>query len=116
MAPRNRAFFIERTAFVLRIARVVHGVDLSLVEDVAEANPGSVEEARGFIQDFTKEKTGNLVRAYCAVYPPGRRLHKFEFKDGPQNLERSEMLSQAAERCERSEERRGGRGRRAGGV
>lgn len=65
------------------MARVVSGSESDIIEDVREIAPGSLEEAKAFVQDFAQEKAANLVRAYCAIYPSGRILRNISFKEGP---------------------------------
>lgn len=83
MPSNNKTFFVERTDFSLRMARLASGPAGDTIEDVREIAPNSPEETRAFVQDFAQEKGTNLVRAYCAIYPSGRLLRNASFKDGP---------------------------------
>lgn len=97
MASR-KTFFVERSGFSIRMARAAYGPDGGVIEEIGETEAETSEEARSFILDFAKEKPGNLVRAYCAVYPQGRVLRNFDFKDGPKNIDLPEMLQQVSEK------------------
>lgn len=100
MASHHKAFFVERTDFALRIARVVRGSENDIIEDVRAATVNSPAEAREFIYDFTQEKVGNLVRAYCAIYPSGRILRHVYLKDGPQSMDTEAMHAAVAQQLE----------------
>ncbi|HLS27100.1 MAG TPA: hypothetical protein VK041_00505 [Opitutales bacterium] len=89
---------MERSGYSLRIARIAYGPEGGVIEAVGESDVKTAEEAKSFVLDFAKEKPGNLVRAYCAVYPPGRILRNFDFKDGPKNIDLPEMLQQVSEK------------------
>ncbi len=84
MASHNKTFFVERTDFSLRMARVVSGAEAEIIEDVREIPTSSPDEVKAAIQDFAAEKAGGLVRAYCAIYPSSRLLRSASLKDGPQ--------------------------------
>lgn len=96
MASHNKTYFVERTDFSLRIARVVRGADYDVIEDVCETVPGTPEEARDFVHEFANEKAGNLIRAYCAIYPPDRILRSMFLKDGPQGMDAEAMHDSVA--------------------
>lgn len=80
MAFHNKSFFIERTDSSLRVVRVGAGPDGDVVEEMREASPHSVEEARAFIGEFSEHSVGGLLRAHCAVYPTGRVIRDCSLK------------------------------------
>lgn len=85
MASNNKTFYVEKTGFSMRLARVAQNSEGGVIEEIREASPGSVEEARDFVQGFSKLPNAALVRAVCSVYPESRLLRNCSLKDSGQN-------------------------------
>lgn len=83
MASNNKTFYVERTDFSLRIARVRRGSEGDVIEEVREVSSGSREDVRALVQTFSRAKpgAGNLLRAHCAIYPATRLLRTASLKD-----------------------------------
>lgn len=95
MASNSKKFFIERTDFSLRLARLSHSSGGDKIEEVREVSPESPEEVKAFIQNFTDDSYGGYLQARCAIYPSGRLLRNCnlneEDQSGLDNLVRAQF-------------------------
>lgn len=91
-SQKKKSYYFEQTDFTARIARVAANGEGVVIEEVRELAPGTPEEVKAFVQEFSRGKSGQFVRAACAVYPQRRLLRNCSLKDAakpadPQTLE-----------------------------
>jgi hypothetical protein len=80
-SQKKKTFYIERTDFSMRFAKVAANGDGAVIEEVRAITPGSAEEVKAFVQDFAQTKTGQMMRARCAIYPEKRVFRHCSLKD-----------------------------------
>jgi len=81
MASQKKVFYVERTEFCLRIARLSGNGDGSALEEVREISSQAPEEVKSFVQEIAQVKAGQMIRANCGIYPEKRVLRHIPLKE-----------------------------------
>lgn len=80
-SPTKSLFYLERSGSVIRAARVSVTSNGKVLDELRSISSDSKDEVKAFVQDFSRAKAGQLMRAVCAVYPADRIFRHHSLKD-----------------------------------